>query len=32
MTRTDKELITSDGSATLRFRDPDSFQETRHIL
>jgi glutaminyl-peptide cyclotransferase len=32
MTRTDKELITSDGSATLRFCDPDSFQETRHIV
>jgi glutaminyl-peptide cyclotransferase len=32
MTRTDKELITSDGSATLRFRDPDNFQETRHII
>jgi glutamine cyclotransferase len=32
MTRTDKELITSDGSATLRFRDPDNFQETRHIV
>jgi glutaminyl-peptide cyclotransferase len=32
MTRTAKELITSDGSATLRFRDPDNFQETRHIV
>ncbi len=32
MTRTAKELITSDGTATLRFRDPDSFKETRHIL
>ena len=32
MTRTTKELITSDGSATLRFRDPRTFQETRHIL
>ena len=32
MTRTDKELITSDGTATLRFRDPVTFQETRHIL
>jgi glutamine cyclotransferase len=32
MTRTNKELITSDGSATLRFRDPDTFQETHHIV
>ena len=32
MTRTAKELITSDGSATLRFRNPDTFQETRHVL
>ena len=32
MTRTTKELITSDGTATLRFRDPDTFRETRHIL
>ncbi len=32
MTRTARELITSDGSATLRFRDPDSFKETRHIV
>jgi glutamine cyclotransferase len=32
MTRTTNELITSDGSATLRFRNPDTFQETRHIL
>jgi glutamine cyclotransferase len=32
MTRTAKELITSDGSATLRFRDPETFKETRHIL
>lgn len=32
MTRTSTELITSDGSATLRFRDPNTFQETRHIL
>ena len=31
MTRTDKELITSDGTATLRFRDPETFAETRHI-
>ena len=32
MTRTAKELITSDGSATLRFRDPETFRETRHVL
>ncbi len=32
MTRTAKELITSDGTATLRFRDPNTFQETRHIV
>jgi glutamine cyclotransferase len=32
MTRTAKELITSDGTATLRFRDPTSFKETHHIL
>jgi glutaminyl-peptide cyclotransferase len=32
MTRTAKEIITSDGSATLRFRDPATFQETRHIV
>lgn len=32
MTRTDKELITSDGSDTLRFRDPASFREVRHIV
>ena len=32
MTRTSKELITSDGTATLRFRDPNTFRETRHIL
>lgn len=32
MTRTAKELITSDGTAILRFRDPDTFQETHHIL
>jgi len=32
MTRTTKELITSDGTATLRFRDPNTFQETRHIV
>jgi glutaminyl-peptide cyclotransferase len=32
MTRTAKEIITSDGSATLRFRDPDTFKETHHIV
>jgi glutamine cyclotransferase len=32
MTRTDKEIITSDGSATLRFRNPRTFEETRHIV
>jgi glutamine cyclotransferase len=32
MTRTTKEFITSDGTATLRFRDPNTFRETRHIL
>jgi glutamine cyclotransferase len=31
MTHTSSELVTSDGSATLRFRDPNTFQETRHI-
>ena len=31
MTRTAKELITSDGTAILRFRDPNTFKETRHI-
>jgi glutaminyl-peptide cyclotransferase len=32
MTRTAKAIITSDGSATLRFRDPGTFKETRHIV
>lgn len=32
MTRTTKELITSDGTATLRFRDPYTFRETHHII
>jgi glutaminyl-peptide cyclotransferase len=32
MTRTMQELITSDGTATLRFRDPNTFRETRHIV
>jgi glutamine cyclotransferase len=31
MTRNAKELITSDGTATLRFRNPETFAETRHI-
>ena len=31
MTRTDRELITSDGTSTLRFRNPDTFAETRHM-
>lgn len=31
MTRTDKEIITSDGSAILRFRNPDTFDQTRQI-
>ena len=32
MTRTAKELITSEGTATLRFRDPNTFKETHHIV
>jgi glutaminyl-peptide cyclotransferase len=32
MTRNATELITSDGSATLRFRDPNTFQETHNIV
>jgi glutamine cyclotransferase len=32
MTRTAKEIITSDGTAILRFRDPKTFRETRHIV
>lgn len=32
MTRTAKEIITSDGSDTLRFRDPKTFAEVRHIV
>ena len=32
MTRTAHQIITSDGTATLRFRDPTTFMETRHIL
>jgi glutamine cyclotransferase len=32
MTRNAKEIITSDGTATLRFRDPGTFKETHHIV
>ena len=32
MTRTATQIITSDGTATLRFRDPETFRETRHIV
>jgi glutaminyl-peptide cyclotransferase len=32
MTRTATEIITSDGTATLRFRDPATFREVRHIV
>jgi glutaminyl-peptide cyclotransferase len=32
MTRTANELITSDGTSSLRFRDPRTFRETRHIV
>jgi glutaminyl-peptide cyclotransferase len=32
MTRNDKEIITSDGTATLRFRNPETFKETHHLL
>jgi glutaminyl-peptide cyclotransferase len=32
MTRTTNELITSDGTAILRFRSPETFDETRHIV
>ena len=31
MTRTATEIVTSDGTETLRFRDPATFRETRHI-
>src|SRR5579875_2886756 len=31
MTRTNKEIITSDGSPILRFRDPQTFAETHHV-
>jgi glutamine cyclotransferase len=32
ITRTAKQIVTSDGSAMLRFRDPESFREVRHIV
>lgn len=32
MTHTAKEIVTSDGTSTLRFRDPNTFKETRHIV
>ena len=32
MTHTPKEIITSDGTSILRFRDPSTFAETRHIV
>jgi glutamine cyclotransferase len=32
MTRTAKEIITSDGTSVLRFRNPETFAETRHIV
>jgi glutamine cyclotransferase len=32
MTRTAREIITSDGTATLRFRDPKTFKEVRHVV
>jgi glutamine cyclotransferase len=32
ITRTPTELITSDGTSTLRFRNPATFAETRHII
>ena len=32
MTRTSNELITSDGTAVLRFRNPETFAETRQIV
>jgi glutaminyl-peptide cyclotransferase len=31
ITRTAREIITSDGTATLRFRDPATFKEMRHV-
>lgn len=32
MTHNDREIITSDGTDTLRFRNPQTFAETRHIV
>lgn len=32
MTRNAREIITSDGTSTLRFRDPETFKETHHIV
>jgi glutamine cyclotransferase len=32
MTRSARELITSDGTSILRFRNPNTFAETRHII
>jgi len=32
MTRTATEIVTSDGTATLRFRNPNTFDETHHIV
>jgi glutamine cyclotransferase len=32
MNHTGKEIITSDGTSTLRFRAPDKIKETRHIV
>jgi glutamine cyclotransferase len=32
MTRTATQIVTSDGSSTLRFRDPATFKELRHIV
>ena len=32
MTRTATQIVTSDGTSTLRFRDPATFQEVRHIV
>jgi glutamine cyclotransferase len=32
MTHTDREIITSDGTDTLRFRNPRNFAETHHIV
>ena len=32
MTRTGTQIVTSDGTSTLRFRDPDTFKEVRNIV